>query len=495
MKIDRIVSYTRCVFCYTIVTVDMRFFGEVYMKNEAVEYRTIEEVLERAKVAEGKPFKDYDIKNRLASSGNKGGLGQIIEEGLFGYDINSKSEADFFELGVELKVTPLKLDKKKRVVAKERLVLNIINYMEEYKFTFETSSFWKKNEKLLIMFYMWKENCERGDYKIIKSFLHTFSEEDLLIIVRDWETIVAKIRSGKAEEISEGDTMYLAACTMGANSNTTRKQPFSSIDAKQRAFSLKPSYITSYARSVLSNEIQVSLANADELREKSLEDILQDRFMPYYGLTTKEICLKLGTEAGIGKNEIPRLTSLMLGIKGTHLDEIEEFKKANIQFKTIRLEPDGLPKEHMSFEQINFQRLMEDDWEDSQFYEKFEYTKFLFVVFQYDEKLSVAKKKNREREPYLKKVILWNMPEKTVQTEIKDLWEATRKVLQDGVKFSPAKNGIGVSNNLPGAKDSEVCHIRPKGLNGNDKVQLPDGQWITKQCYWLNREYVAKIVE
>ena len=145
MKIDRIVSYTRCVFCYTIVTVDMRFFGEVYMKNEAVEYRTIEEVLERAKVAEGKPFKDYDIKNRLASSGNKGGLGQIIEEGLFGYDINSKSEADFFELGVELKVTPLKLDKKKRVVAKERLVLNIINYMEEYKFTFETSSFWKKN--------------------------------------------------------------------------------------------------------------------------------------------------------------------------------------------------------------------------------------------------------------------------------------------------------------------------------------------------------------
>ena len=28
----------------------------------------------------------------------------------------------------------------------------------------------------------------------------------------------------------------------------------------------------------------------------------------------------------------------------------------------------------------------------------------------------------------------------------------------------------------------------------SDKVQLPDGQMITKQTYWLNREYIAEIV-
>ena len=37
---------------------------------------------------------------------SKGSLGQLIEKHFFFYDINSKSEADFNEAGVELKVTP-----------------------------------------------------------------------------------------------------------------------------------------------------------------------------------------------------------------------------------------------------------------------------------------------------------------------------------------------------------------------------------------------------
>lgn len=39
-----------------------------------------------------------------------------------------------------------------------------------------------------------------------------------------------------------------------------------------------------------------------------------------------------------------------------------------------------------------------------------------------------------------------------------------------------------------------VAHIRPKARNGADKVTLPDGQQITKQCYWLNNSYIADII-
>ena len=46
-----------------------------------------------------------------------------------------------------------------------------------------------------------------------------------------------------------------------------------------------------------------------------------------------------------------------------------------------------------------------------------------------------------------------------------------------------------------GTKFNGVCHIRPKGKDGKDKVMLPDGQMIAKQCYWLNREYIAEIVK
>ena len=35
----------------------------------------------------------------------------------------------------------------------------------------------------------------------------------------------------------------------------------------------------------------------------------------------------------------------------------------------------------------------------------------------------------------------------------------------------------------------------PKARDGKDQVELPDGQYITKQCYWLNREYIAEIVK
>lgn len=50
-------------------------------------------------------FKDIAIFNRLELKGNKGGLGHIIEEGLFSDDVNSNQEADFEEFAVTLKVT------------------------------------------------------------------------------------------------------------------------------------------------------------------------------------------------------------------------------------------------------------------------------------------------------------------------------------------------------------------------------------------------------
>ena len=72
---------------------------------------------------------------------NKGGLGQLIEKFLFGMDNNSDSEPDFMPAGIELKVTPYKKIKDGKLSAKERLVLNIIDYMTEYKNEFKNKHF------------------------------------------------------------------------------------------------------------------------------------------------------------------------------------------------------------------------------------------------------------------------------------------------------------------------------------------------------------------
>lgn len=160
--------------------------------------KSIESILEYAKNIRGKTFGEIDRFYRLENNRGKGNLGQVVEESYFGYEVNSKAEADFSHVGVELKVTPYKVNKNKTISAKERLVLNIINYMEEYNKTFENSSFWNKNEKILLVFYEWKKELEKKDYSITDIMLHEFSEEDLVVIRNDWKTIVTKIREGKA---------------------------------------------------------------------------------------------------------------------------------------------------------------------------------------------------------------------------------------------------------------------------------------------------------
>src|SRR5690625_3919899 len=196
------------------------------------------------------------------------------------------------------------------ISAKERLVLNIINYQTEHLQTFYSSSFWNKNAELLIMFYLWRDYWKRHEYPIVKSILHYFDEKDLQIIRQDWNKIVDKIKKGKAHELSEGDTNYLGAVTKGASSKTLRSQPFNDIKAKQRAFSLKQSYMTALVRKIITNK-DLSKATNEKVRNKKLktyksiidnnnilehqtfDDYIISQFDSYINLTRNELITKL----------------------------------------------------------------------------------------------------------------------------------------------------------------------------------------------------------
>ncbi|WP_379969629.1 Sau3AI family type II restriction endonuclease [Ectobacillus sp. sgz5001026] len=458
-----------------------------------MDYQTMEELLIKAKEAEGKSFKELDKYNRLENIKAKGALGQVIEESFFGYSINSAARPDFDNIGVELKVTPFKKNKNKSLSAKERLVLNIINYMEEAYTTFYSSSFWKKNKCLLLMFYEWKPDVNRQNFYIQKSILYQYPEADLEIIKQDWKTIIDKIRSGKADELSEGDTNYLGACTKGSNKSSLRPQPFSQTMAMQRAFSLKQSYMTSLVRKFVDQEELVSFAKTEELKTKTLDQLLYERFSPFVNLTDKEIATKTGIEyKNQSKSFVANIISSLLGIKGTNLNQIAEFAKANIKFKTIRLEPNGKPQESMSFKNIDFHQWTSESWEDSYIRNFFLETKFLFVIFKYKE----TKKQNFNRELFFEGIKLWNMPFSTIEKELKQVWEEVNKLITEGLKISYIKKGQKKieTNNLPKSSFNGVAHIRPKGRDGTDKIQLPNEQTITKQCFWLNSSYVAQIV-
>lgn len=261
----------------------------------------------------------------------------------------------------------------------------------------------------------------------------------------------------------------------------------------QRAFSLKPSYMTALARRYHLNEELVSFTTTNELKGKSLEEIIYSKFEKYIGLTDQEIAQKLSIDyKPTTKSFVPLLVSSLLGIKGTRLDKIEEFAKANIEFKTVRLEPNGKTKQSMSFETIDFHQWTNGSWEESEIRERFYQTKFLFVIFEFNQ----TKKENPNRKLYFKGIKLWNMPAPTIEKEIRELWEEVNKVIHEGIQIEYKKRGDKVveANNLPKINFNGVAHIRPKARNGADKVTLPDGQQITKQCYWLNNSYIADII-
>jgi hypothetical protein len=92
---------------------------------------------------------NLDVVNNTYTG--KGNFGQILEKYYFNYEPNSVSEPDFHEIGLELKTSPLKKGTKNHLSAKERLVLSIINYFEIVNQDFYTSSFFKKNNHLLLL--------------------------------------------------------------------------------------------------------------------------------------------------------------------------------------------------------------------------------------------------------------------------------------------------------------------------------------------------------
>lgn len=453
-------------------------------------YETIQELMDKAREAEGKTFGEIDTTGRIKNVRSKGSLGHIIEESHFGYPINSDARPDFEELGIELKVTPFKKNKNGTYSSKERLVLNMIDYHSEHRYSFETSSFLSKATSMLIMLYQYEPEIPIDDYRIYKAFLNEFSEEDLAVMRQDWETIVTKIKNGEAHLISEADTMYLSACTKGANGSIVRTQPFSDEPAKPRAFSLKASYMSGLVRKYLTPELLESIANQGELNEMSIEELLETRLSPHYGKTLIDLCEETKVPYNPrNKAMIPHVMAKLLGVQKTDLSGIEEFAKANIKFKTVAREPDGKIREHMSFGKVDFENLCQSDWEDSDLYDTFAEQKYLFLEFQYDEEY-VPKKK---RIPRFVGIRLWNMPLETIEGELYKMWSEARKIVREGVELIPMKNRV--KNNLPGPKFNRVAHVRSKGADGDDKVRLPDGQWITKQAFWLDRNYIQQILD
>ena len=470
-------------------------------------YRTKAEVHNRALEAVGKTVKELNGGEQLGNS-HKSGVGDAFEA-WFGKSKDSDREPDMREAGVELKATPIKQNKNGTLSAKERLVLNIINYEEVVHETFEESHFLHKNGTIELGFYRWESGVPKDDFIITDVALYEMSknEVDFAIIKKDWEIIDSYIKKGQAHDLSERLTTYLSPCTKGASAKSVRRQPYSDIMAKQRAYSLKNGYMTYlYNTYVLGNEqSEAIVTNPLQILNRSLEDIILDRFTQYMGKAQGELMDVFGVNKKSAPNSRnPEIVKGMLGLKSDP-GQAQEIQKANIKLKTIVVNK-GATQNKEEFKLLDYKiaEVSKETWDESELKELLEDTKFLFIVFEKD-----------GDDEIFKGVKFWEMPHEDIENKVRYVWEDTVNKLNSGVEitYNPKKRTTNFLNsseeNILFSKVSASKASYQKGNPNSDRLPVPakwinrpeeveeefQDYYITKQAWWLNKKYMYNVIK
>ena len=240
-------------------------------------------------------------------------------------------------------------------------------------------------------------------------------------------------------------------------------------------------YILSTGKNAATNVpgFESELVTSKALRRHSFEDIILMRFKSYLHKNYLSVAKKVGVNISNNpKNKFAMIANAIAASERcANVNRSEEFVKAGLTMKTIRIQASGNIKEAMSFENIDYIEVAEcEDWFDSRLYELYS-SRFMFVVF---------KEKNQGREDYiLDDVFFWTMPQEDLD------WAETY--------WNHIRNNILVGHISEQywwkASNKKKFHVRPKAQKATDLAPTPDGRGAKKYCYWFNNDYVRNIID
>lgn len=178
----------------------------------------------------------------------KKGASGLIVENLLGIENNSRPEADLVQIGCEIKILPLQKNRDGSIKAKEPTAIQMINYCEVAKETWETAKIRSKINLTFWVVYLAKENSKskpQDDYVIVDYFLDHPSDVTNGVFKTDWEEIQTYIKRGDADRLSCSMGTYLEPKTKGKNSQDKTDAPDGNggiTRARRRAFYYKKNY-------------------------------------------------------------------------------------------------------------------------------------------------------------------------------------------------------------------------------------------------------------
>ena len=144
--------------------------------------------------------------------------------------------------------------------------------------------------------------------------------------------------------------------------------------------SLKQGYVNHIIATISNDLSEVYgrlITTSNVISNQTLDSIVVSKFQLYYGKSVAELVDIFKFKQNISvKSFYANLTNAILDIELGK--KIEEFEKAEIQVKTVRLKSNSLPYEDISFPCFNYNSLVLEDWDDAPIKTKLE-QKFLFI--------------------------------------------------------------------------------------------------------------------
>lgn len=444
-----------------------------------------EEIFEKAEELVGKELGEIDKSGWLEKKADKGRIGNMIQSDYFGIPANSVKGSDFIHHDIELKVTPILKMKRAGYSSKERLVLGMINYMKDYNVPFERSIVNRKVKNILLVFYLHEENTPTKEFKIIKTASLNLNSEDYKQVRIDYEAIIEKILQGRAHEISERQQVILGACTKGQGKGKDwMPQPFSEQKAKSRAYSYKVGYMSAYFRSLMTPE---EIEHITIPKQKTFIQVVEETFNKHLGKTAEEIHKEINYN---GSNRsysyLFNIMSAMFDTNGSNVNQTQEFIKEGYSLKTVTNRINNKDNQDMSFPNIDFTEIYNDDFENSTWHSYFNETTYILGVWdEYENK----------KFKFIK-YVYWNPNEDFLQ-QSEFLYNRIKKMLDNNeieVYNENKTKHQAWKDNLPKKGEFPPLQVRPKGSGESVIITLPTNQLIKKKSIMIDKEYIRSII-
>jgi DNA mismatch repair endonuclease MutH len=442
--------------------------------KDEFDYRTAseQEILAKAAELEGRLLGSIPGARFTAATGGTGRAeaGHAIETH-FGIPKNPSPLPDFPGAGIELKAVPLRRTGRGLGV-KERTFISLIDYLTLIDETWATASV-RKKLKILFVFFEHIDEQPKSTFPIRKFLLWEPDARTDALLQADWDRIFAKVRQGRADELSESDGAIMGPCTKGATGLSRRPQPFGD-PARPRAWALKPSFTLQLFRAITAPKPAISLLEDFGLdAARQIETRLLDRFSHFVGRTVKDVGAELGVPPSDAKSYAAAVVRRIFGAKGFRA-EIVEFEEMGLTPRIARVRDDLMPYEALSFPAFRYYPLLEETWEDSDLLARVEYMLFIPVHGRM--------KSTPQKDCTLGVPVFWR-PSAEELDLIRREWEIFRLEIREGR-----------ADHLTPASETLAIHVRPHSRDARDTDDAPVIGPVVKKSFWLNRPLIQHVL-